>query len=70
MNIDSGDYMLGYIKLATYTDPQYGLISEFLTVDDEIVFAYTRVFNNKYTYMLVDSEVNKELIGKYLDNYE
>ena len=70
MIIDSGDYMNGYIKLATYKDEEYGLVSEFITLDDEIVFAYTRTFNNKYTYMLVDESINRKLIEKYLNVYE
>ncbi len=70
MIIDSGDYMNGYIKLATYKDDVYGLVSEFINEDDEIVFAYTRTFNNKYTYMLVDEDINKILIDKYLNIYE
>lgn len=60
--------MNGYIKLATYKDEKYGLISEFISDNEEIVFAYTRSFNNKYTYMLVEEDINIELIGKYLSN--
>ncbi|MBR1376297.1 MAG: hypothetical protein IJ565_00575 [Bacilli bacterium] len=60
--------MNGFIKLATYDDDKYGLISEFVNNNDEIVFAYTKTFNNKYTYMLVDDNINKELIEKYLKN--
>ena len=56
--------MKGYIKLAMY----YGLISEFLTENDEVLFAYTKMFNNKYTYMLVSKEINDELTRKYLNN--
>ena len=62
--------MNGYIKLATFNDEIYGLVSEFITEDDKIVFAYTRTFNNKYTYMLVDEDINKILIDKYLNIYE
>ena len=60
--------MSGYIKIATYKDDKYGLISEFISDKDKIVFAYTRVFNNKYTYMLVEEKINIELIEKYLTN--
>lgn len=62
--------MIGYIKLATYKDDKYGLVSEFISLDNNILFAYTRVFNNKYTYMFVEDKVNSELIEKYLDSYE
>lgn len=62
--------MLDYIKLATYKDDKYGLVTEFLSNDDEILFAYTRTFNNKYTYMLVSKEINEELIEKYLKENE
>ncbi len=62
--------MDGYLKVWTCKDDKYGLISEFVTENDEIKFAYTRVFNNKYTYMLVSDEINKELILKYLKHYE
>lgn len=60
--------MNGYIKIATYKDDKYGLISEFVSIDDKIRFAYTRMFNNKFTYMLVDDEINNELIEKYLND--
>lgn len=69
-NYYSGDVMKGYIKIATYNDNKYGLISEFFSESGEIVFAYTRAFNDKYTYMLVDKVINLELIDKYLDKYE
>ena len=58
------------IKLATFKDEKYGLITEFLSDDDNILFAYSRTFNNKYTYMLVSDVINKELIDKYLDTNE
>ncbi len=60
-----GDIM---IKLATFKDDKYGLVTEFLSEDDRILFAYTRTFNNKYTYMLVSEVINNELIEKYLKN--
>lgn len=60
--------MIGYIKLAMYKDDKYGLLSVFMSDKEEIVFAYTRTFNNKYTYMLVEENINMELIGKYLYN--
>ncbi len=60
-----GDIM---IKLATFKDDKYGLVTEFLSEDDRILFAYTRAFNNKYTYMLVSEVINNELIEKYLKN--
>ena len=60
--------MIGYIKLAMYKDDKYGLLSVFVSDKEEIVFAYTRTFNNKYTYMLVEENINMELIGKYLYN--
>ena len=62
--------MKGYIKLAVFKDIDYGLITEFINDSDEIFFAYTKEFNNKYTYMLVDKEVNDELIYRYLSNNE
>lgn len=55
-----------YIKIASFNDNIYGMITEFVTDDDRIVFAYTRTYNNKYTYMLVDDIINKILIEKYL----
>ena len=58
--------MKGYIKLAMYNDDTYGLISEFINYIDDIVFAYTKEFNNKFTYMLVSKEINVELTKKYL----
>ena len=60
--------MKGYIKLAMYNDKNYGLISEFVNDNGEILFAYTKEFNNKFTYMLVSKEINDELIKKYLGN--
>lgn len=60
--------MNDYIKIAMYNDDTYGLISEFITREDKILFAYTKEFNNKYTYMLVSDKVNQELIKRYLSN--
>lgn len=60
--------MKGLIKLAMYKDDMYGLISEFINDNGSILFAYTKEFNNKYTYMLVSKEINDELIKKYLTN--
>lgn len=60
--------MKGYIKLSMYKDETYGLITEFLSEKDEILFAYTKEFGNKFIYMLVNKEVNSELIKKYLSN--
>jgi hypothetical protein len=60
--------MKGYIKLAMYKDDTYGLISEFINDKDEILFAYTKEFNNKFIYMLVEKEINNKLIKKYLSN--
>ena len=60
--------MNDYIKVAMYNDETYGLISEFITRGDQIIFAYTKVFNNKYTYMLVSDKVNELLIKRYLCN--
>ena len=60
--------MKGYIKLSMYEDDHYGLITEFLSEKDEILFAYTKEFGNKFIYMLVNKEINNELIKKYLSN--
>lgn len=57
-----------YIKLATIKDNEYGLLSEFINNEDKIIFAYTKEFNNKYTYEFVDETVNNKLIEKYIDN--
>jgi len=61
--------MDGFIKISTFKDDKYGLISCFVK-DDKVVFAYTRVFNNKYTYMLVSESINNELVVRYLKEYE
>lgn len=55
-----------YIKIAEIDDKEYGLISEFIK-DDKIIFAYTKVFNNKYTYEFVEEKVNDILMEKYLN---
>lgn len=55
-----------YIKIAFYNDNEYGLITEFLTDDDSIKFAYTKSFNNKYTYEFVDDIINNKLMDRYL----
>ena len=55
-----------YIKIAEVEDKEYGLISEFIK-DDKIIFAYTKVFNNKYTYEFVENNVNDILMEKYLN---
>ena len=60
--------MKGLIKLAMYKDNIYGLVSEFVNDAGDILFAYTKEFNNKFIYMLVDKEINEELIRKYLNN--
>lgn len=57
--------MIEFIRLARFNDPKYGLITEFLN-HESIIFAYTKEFNNKYTYEFVSDEVNRELIRKYL----
>lgn len=62
-----GDYMIDFIRLAVFNDSKYGLITEFLN-HESIIFAYTKGFNNKYTYEFVSDEVNRELIRKYLSN--
>lgn len=55
-----------YIKIAEVEDKKYGLISEFIK-NDEIIFAYTKVFNNKYTYEFVEDDVNDILMENYLN---
>lgn len=55
-----------YIKIATINDKEYGLVSEFITNDDNILFAYTKEFDNKYTYLFVDEIINNKLIERYL----
>ena len=60
--------MKGYIKLCMYNDDNYGLITEFVSDSDEILFAYTKEFNNKFIYMLVNKEINDKLIKKYLND--
>lgn len=61
-------YMMEYIKLAEYNHNTYGLLTEFIQKDSQIVFAYTKFYNNKYTYEFVNETINNELIGLYLDN--
>ena len=60
--------MKGLIKLAMYKDDKYGLISEFVNDNGNILFAYTKEFNNKFIYMLVSKEINDDLTKKYLSN--
>ena len=56
--------MKGLIKLAMYKDDKYGLISEFVNDNGNILFAYTKEFNNKFIYMLVSKEINDDLTKK------
>lgn len=59
--------MIEFIRLARFDDPEYGLVTEFLN-RESIIFAYTKEFNNKFTYEFVSDEINRELIRKYLSN--
>lgn len=62
--------MIEYIRLAEYNDSDYGLLTQFIDDKDNILFAYTKVFDHKYTYEFVSDLINNELIEKYLNNNE
>ena len=54
------------MRLAQFNDDKYGVVSEFINKDDKIIFAYTKIFNNKFIYEFVDETVNDYLMEKYL----